>query len=204
MRVYIVGGPGAGKTDLAAALGRRLGLTHLDLDDLWGRLFERGADGQITTAARLLREKVIAEYVHRNDWVIEGAGPPFLDAFAEASDLVVWCDVPFVVAALRIVRRHVVADLRGQNRHPGYHRLFRFIRAVRHGYVAAGDGADLPWTTWSHTQVAQGTRRHQGKVLRLVGGSAERNLSTVAERVDSLGARSRPRDLSRERHPPRV
>lgn len=188
MRIYIVGGPGAGKTRLASRLGRRLGSPHLDLDDLWGRLYERDADGQITAAARAFREELIAEYVHRGDWVIEGAEPPFLDVFAEASDLIVWCDVPFVVAALRMVRRHVLADLRGQNRYPGYPRLLRFIRSVRRRYAAAADTTDETWTRWTRAHVSRATHRYEGKVLRLVQDSAERNLSAVLERIHSMGA----------------
>lgn len=187
MRIYIVGGPGAGKTNLAAALARTLGLPHLDLDDLWDRLFERDSGGQITGAARSLREEVIADYIHRSDWVIEGAEPAFLDVFAEASDLIVWCDVPFAVAAMRMIRRHVRADLGGRNRYPGYRRLFGFMQSVRHRYAATGASTDGQWTRWTRARVAAGTRRHQGKVLRLAGGSAGRNLSVIAERLHSVG-----------------
>ena len=186
MRIYIVGGPGAGKTNLASALAHRLGTPHLDLDDLWGRLFERDAVGQISAAARSFREEIVAEYVDRNDWVIEGAEPPFLEAFAEASDLIVWCDVPFVVAAARITKRHVLADLTRRNRYPGYRRLWKFIRSVRRRYAAADDDSDGQWTRWRRPHVAAAALRHQGTVLRLFGGSAERNLSAVMERVHSI------------------
>jgi len=188
MRIYLVGGPGAGKTNLASALAHRLGTPHLDLDDLWGRLFERDADGQITAAAHAFREEIIAEYIHRDDWVIEGAEPPFLDALADVSDLIVWCDVPFVVAALRMTRRHVLADLTGRNRYPGYRRLFRFIWSVRRRYAATGESTDETWSRWTRAHVAAATRRHEGKVLRLFRGSAERNLSAVLERVHSIRA----------------
>jgi len=186
MRIYIVGGPGAGKTNLASALAHRLGAPHLDLDDLWDRLFERDAVGQITAAAHTFREELVAEYVDRNDWVIEGAEPPFLEAFAEASDLIVWCDVPFVVAAARISRRHVLADLRRRNRYPGYRRLFEFIRSVRRRYAVGDEGTDGQWTRWRRPHVAAAALRYEGKTLRLLRGSTERNLSAVMERVHSI------------------
>jgi len=111
--------------------------------------------------------------------VVEGAEPPFLDPLAEASDLIVWCDVPFATAALRMVRRHVVADLRGQNGYPGYRRLFTFMRSVRRRYGATGENTEEPWTTWTRAQVATGAARYERKLLHLVAGSVEINLSTI-------------------------
>ena len=41
MRIYVVGGPGSGKTTLAVALSRDLGIPLLQLDDVWVRSYER-------------------------------------------------------------------------------------------------------------------------------------------------------------------
>jgi hypothetical protein len=187
MRVYIVGGPGSGKTRLGSALARTVGAPHLDLDDLWLRVFERDDSGQFTSAARAFQTQLVSEYTHREAWVIEGAEPPFIDAFADASDLIVWCDVPFVVAAWRIVSRHVVADLRRQNRYPGYRRLFRFIRSVRRHYVAPPERTPETWTKWTRARTIGAVARYEPKVLRLVDGSTDRNVARILRRASPEG-----------------
>lgn len=185
MRIYVVGGPGSGKTRLATALSRDCGAPLLELDGLYARLFEHDAEGGIAAAAHHLRERLVAEYVSRDAWVIEGSMPGFLDAFAQASDLVVWCDVPFLVAATRMVRRHVLADLRGNNRYPGYWRLVRFLRDVR-GYHAARPRPDDPWGSWTRAGVAQAACRYGPKLVRVSGGSFAHDLLAVLERVNAL------------------
>ena len=34
MKIHIIGGPGSGKSTLAESLSRKLGIPHVDLDDL--------------------------------------------------------------------------------------------------------------------------------------------------------------------------
>src|SRR5712691_4462172 len=184
MRIYIVGGPGSGKTTLAIALSRGLSVPLLQLDDVWVRSYERErTESQITPAARKFREALVAEYTARDAWVIEGAEPPFLEAFAQASDLIVWCDVSFTRAAARMIRRHVLAELRRDNRYPGWGRLYRFLRSVRSRYVAEPDLADSPWTKWTRAELAAAARRHERKLLKLCSGSADANLAAAHERI---------------------
>jgi hypothetical protein len=184
MRIYIVGGPGSGKTTLAVSLSRDLGVPLLQLDDVWVRSYERErTDDHVTPAARQFRQELVSEYTAREAWVIEGAEPPFLEAFAQASDLIVWCDVSFTRAAARMFRRHVLAEVRRNNRYPGWGRLYRFLRSVRRRYVAEPDLTDWPWTKWTRAELADAVGPHERKLLRLGGGSPERNLAAVLERI---------------------
>jgi len=185
MRLYVVGGPGSGKSTLANALSERLGIPVVHLDDHWSKIFERPRPADWTwspTAARY-RDTFVADCLARQSWIVEGAEPPFLTAFAEASDLIVWCDVPFRVAAMRMIRRHVLADLARTNAYPGYRRLYGFLRSVRRRYAKATERPADEWTAWTRSQVAEGSARYNRKVIRLRGSNAGSALRRVLERV---------------------
>ena len=192
-RIYIVGGPGSGKTTLAEALGRRLDLSvlrmdeHLDWRGLPGGLrLERDSAGHPSQAMLAARRALFDDHLASPGWIVEGAEPVFIDAVAEASDLIVWCDPPFLTAALRIMRRHLRADLARTNAFPGYRRLYRFLRSVRQRY---GDAPEDVGEQWTRAAVARATLRHRPKVLRITGGSP-RNLRAVLDRLSAQLQRS--------------
>jgi adenylate kinase family enzyme len=188
-RIYIVGGPGSGKTTLAESLGRRLGIAVLRLDEHldWrglpgGVRLERDAAGHPSDAMLAARQTLLDDHLHRPGWIVEGTEPVFIETVAAASDLIVWCDLPFATAALRIMRRHLRADLAGTNAFPGYRRLYRFLRSVRQRYRDVPEDVGEQWT---RAAVASAVGRHSGKVIRLTGGSPAYNLAAV---LDGLSA----------------
>jgi adenylate kinase family enzyme len=185
MRLYMVGGPGSGKTSLAVALGDRLSVPVVHLDDHWSDLFERprppGWMWSPTTVK--LRDVLVADWLARDAWIVEGAEPPFLAAFAQAADLIIWCDVPFRVAASRIIRRHILADLIRDNVYPGYRRLYGFLRSVRRRYAEPPRAAFEEWAAWTRAQVAEGVARYAAKLIRVRGGTSASVLAAVLERV---------------------
>jgi len=185
MRIYIAGGPGSGKSTLAVALSERLHAPVLHLDDYWSEIFERPRPASWTwspTAVRF-RDALVADHLARDSWIIEGAEPPFLTAFARASDLIVWCDVPFPVAAGRIIRRHVLADLARVNAYRGYGRLYGFLRSVRRRYGEAPEPPPDEWTAWTRAHVALGAARFSAKVIRLGGGASGSTVQSVLDRA---------------------
>lgn len=186
-QIYIVGGPGSGKTTLAESLGRHFQLPVLRLDAHldWrglpdGVRLEREDAGHPSDAMLAARNALLVEHLAREGWIVEGAEPVFIDPVADASDLIVWCDPPFAVAALRIVRRHIRADLARTNAFPGYRRLYRFLRSVRQRY---GNGPKDVGEQWTRAAVANGVDRHRDKLIRITGGSQARNLRDVVDRV---------------------
>jgi len=187
MRIYVIGGPGSGKSSLADAIARRAGLSALHLDDRWDEAYARAADGTPTAAAIAFRERLVREQLGRPAWIIEGAEPPMLRAFADAADRIVWCDVPFRVAAFRMLRRHVLADLRGTNAFPGYRRLFRFLRSVARRYSAPFDANATEWAKWTRAYVEHAIAPYRAKTVRSGGGGDEREVERVIASLE--GAR---------------
>jgi hypothetical protein len=169
---------------LADALAERGRTTALHLDDHWDRLFERDEIGSPTAGALAFRERLIGEQLQRDAWVVEGAEPPFVDALAEASDLIVWCDVSFPVAAFRMIRRHVIANLSRSNRFPGHRRLWRFLRSVRQRYEAPVDPQAAEWTKWTRAHVEQAAQRYIDKLVRSRGGNSDREVTAVMEAAE--------------------
>lgn len=66
------------------------------------------------------------------------------DQLFRAADLVVWLDVPWRVALWRMVLRHIRAELRRNNRHPGVQRLLRFLWYTRHYYTSSTPPVPIP------------------------------------------------------------
>ena len=133
-RIHIVGGPGSGKTTIALDLGRRLDVRTYDLDQVG---YEGGAGDRRPLNARLADVCAIAA---QPGWVTEGVFLGWTDELLRAADVILWLDVPWRVAAWRIIARHVRASLAGTNRHPGILRLLRFLRFAMRYYGSSEAG----------------------------------------------------------------
>jgi len=93
-RIHVTGNAGAGKTTLAAELGEALGLPVFSLDSIvWSPGWKKTPPGQ--------RQVAVRELIERRSWIIEGVSP----TVRQASDLILFLDVPRHVCAWRGVRR---------------------------------------------------------------------------------------------------
>ena len=166
-RVHVIGGPGSGKTTFARKVAAGRTAASIDLDHL---AYDQGAGAKRSLAER---QASLASVLQRPDWITEGMYLWWIDDLLRDADTIVWLDVPFRIAAWRIVARHIRADLTGTNQHPGAARLLAFLRHV-HSYYADtslappvapdDDGA----VTRAHTAVE--LRAYQEKVLRIPAG----------------------------------
>lgn len=106
-RIWIRGTSGSGKTTLGRAVGVRLGIPAVDLDDLnwlpgW---FERPVEEF---------RALVAEIVALPRWAIMGNYGKVRDGVEPAADTVVWLDYSLLVTFERVLRRTIRRTLRGE------------------------------------------------------------------------------------------
>lgn len=125
-KIHIIGGAGSGKTTLANLLSDRLGFPNFDLDQIgWC------AHQKVPLDTRL---DEIAEIISLPGWITEGVFLWWTDALLQEAAIILWLDIPFRVAAWRILKRHVLASMRRNNPYPGIVNLIKFLHGVGTGY----------------------------------------------------------------------
>jgi adenylate kinase family enzyme len=133
-RIHIIGGPGSGKTTLAQRFSTHLNLPFYELDVIG---WEGGFGLERPPEARLHDTKQIAM---QPSWVTEGSFLGWTEELFRSADYIIWLDLPWRIAAWRIVLRHARASLAGNNRHRGLLKLWRFLLGTRvYYYSMAGN-----------------------------------------------------------------
>ena len=97
-RVSVVGVTGAGKTTFAAALARKLGTTHIELDALhW-------EPNWVMAEVSVFRDRVAAA-IAADRWVADGNYSKARDLVWSRADTIIWLDYSFALSLARLFRR---------------------------------------------------------------------------------------------------
>ena len=165
-RIYITGGAGVGKTTLARKLAESTGFPQFELDWLlWGR---------DDTGERVLASdhvEIVSDLAAKPNWIADGMFVGFAQEIWQTADLIIFLDISLRNMLWRIFWRHVKAEIRGNNRHPGWLNLFRFMRITvdqyRSSEIGDIDGNDDKILT--RAKRAAKARQQQHKILVVSG-----------------------------------
>lgn len=153
MRIFIIGGPGSGKTTLGRRIAQQFHIPFYEID-LVG--WENGAGAERPMDVRL---RDVHEIAIQPDWVAEGWFPVWTDELQAAADQIVWLDLPWSIARWRIITRHMRASLTGTNKHRGLLKLYRFLGDAREFYTNQPPGQH------SRAVAAKELQPYQSKVV---------------------------------------
>lgn len=116
LKIYIIGGAGSGKSTLARGLATITGLPHHDLDRVaWATL---ASEGVLRSDEELAGE--VESILASPGWIADGMYHGWTDRLIFGADIVIWLDPPWPVAVWRVFYWHLRAELRRDNRFPGW------------------------------------------------------------------------------------
>jgi adenylate kinase family enzyme len=104
-KIAVVGSTGSGKTTMARALAARLGVPHVELDELHWEA------GWVEAPAEVFRERVAAA-LDRSAWVVDGNYSIVRDIVWSQAGMLVWLDYSLLVIMGRLARRTVTRVVR--------------------------------------------------------------------------------------------
>ncbi|GCE15375.1 hypothetical protein [Tengunoibacter tsumagoiensis] len=141
LKIHIVGGSGSGKTTLGAEIGAKFGLPFYELDTLgrgkWIDELDVPARESWTDERDWLNRTSIKsafKFTTLPGWVIEGNSALWTEPMLHDADYIILLQVSWRMAASRIIRRHIIKSLLGNNPHPGIKSLISFMRDTRQFY----------------------------------------------------------------------
>ena len=104
MKIYIIGGPGSGKSFLAEQLSKEFGVQHYDLDEMqWDN--KSASYGVKREPAE--RDNLLSDVLRNDNWIIEGVYYAWCQqCFADADKIYV-LSVPRYKYRYRIIRRFI-------------------------------------------------------------------------------------------------
>lgn len=146
-RIHITGGPGTGKTTLAAQLNRELGYEVFDQDaQSLAHIARLGAAfSHDQLAIDLILEAT--EKANEEAWISEGANLLVTRPFFERAEIIIVMYTSWRIASFRILTRHLKASLARNNRFPGLLDLYRFWRWSSHFYSNRNQAGLNIWGT---------------------------------------------------------
>lgn len=98
-RIIVIGTSGSGKTTMGRRLGEKLGVQHIELDELhWGPNWTEEPD-------EVFRERALRALESIEEWTVDGNYRQVRDIVWSRADTVVWLDFSLPLILWRLTRR---------------------------------------------------------------------------------------------------
>ncbi len=175
MKIHLLGPSGSGTTTLGRELARRLGIPHLDSDDVF---WEETDPPFSRRRGRAEREGLLSEFVARSPaWIISGSALEWGDILLEKADLMIWLHLDARVRIQRLIARERERFGKRIDEGNDMHENHREFLQWAERYDTAGmEQRSLA----SEGKWLEGAR---GRVLRLDGGESIQTLADSVMRV---------------------
>ena len=112
LKIYIIGACGCGKSTVAKKLAKKLGIPHLDLDDISWKQSPNKTNFMIKRSDEEKQECIHSFLSAHSNWIVEGAqSKDWLLPFIEACTQVIVIDIHPFVRDVRIIRRSIKRKL---------------------------------------------------------------------------------------------
>lgn len=148
-RIHLIGGPGSGKSYIAAKLAKRFGILAHDLDDLF---WDRKASSYGVRADPSERDRQLAVVVAQEGWIIEGVYYQWLVPSFDAADIIIALTPSIWIRHWRVIKRTMLRRLgRIPSKRESFADLWRLLR-------------------WSHAYDADNLVRAREFIARRGGG----------------------------------
>jgi hypothetical protein len=152
---------------LAHRLGKCLSAPVYELD----RICYVGGRGGIGARYRPYEDRLadVARIAGQAAWTAEGIYLRWTEELLREADTVIWLDLPWRIAAWRIIARHMRRSQRGRNRYQGIGRLIAFVLWTGRYYWYKGPPLPIPGYADVATRAAteQFLAPYTSKVIRL-------------------------------------
>ena len=132
-RIHILGGPGSGKSYVAARLATQFGISACDLDDLF---WDRTALKYGVRAETKERTRQLADIVSQDGWVIEGVYYQWLAPSFKSANLIIALTPSIWIRHGRVIKRFLLRKFgRIKSKRESFADLLRLLR-WSHNYDA--------------------------------------------------------------------
>jgi adenylate kinase family enzyme len=126
-RIYIIGGPGSGKSYAAQALSKRMHIKATDLDDIF---WHKKDTNYTKKTPEEERDRKLNSILRKKRWIIEGSYTKWVSPIIRSADIIIILKTPQLLRSGRLIkrtiRRAVKKDQKQKENIKAFIKLMRF------------------------------------------------------------------------------
>ncbi|MFH1916599.1 MAG: hypothetical protein ABIJ21_05010 [Nanoarchaeota archaeon] len=125
-RIYIIGGPGSGKSYAAKKISRHLNTPSLDLDTIF---WAKEDTNYTKKASEKERDKLLVKTITKKSWIIEGSYTKWVSPIIQSADTIILLKPPTLIRSLRLIKRSIGRTLTREKKQK--ENIMAFIKLMR-------------------------------------------------------------------------